>query len=208
MMTLAGLRMAAAVSALATAHHDMAIVGETAGDASARELLLDRAFGPGRHLKTSARMRAGRLPADGLSLLARSKGDAQMLGSVRLWAIALGNGRDGDGRAALLLGPLGIAPEAQGVGVGGKLMRHAIAEASFRGHAAILLVGDPDYYRRFGFLADHTTALRLPGPVEQRRFLGLELRPGALSGARGLIRPTGAMAPIAANDAAACERAG
>jgi predicted N-acetyltransferase YhbS len=176
------------------------IVRESAADAGAREALLDRAFGPGRHLKTSARMRAGRFPAQGLSLLARDQDNGRLLGTVRLWTIVLGDGADGDGRSALLLGPLAVDTDAQSAGVGAKLMRHAIADAAFRGHAAIILVGDPEYYERFGFSADLTADLRLPGPVEQRRFLGLALRPGALAGATGLVRMMDTFAPVA-NDA-------
>ncbi len=183
------------------------IVREREADAPAREALLDRAFGPGRHLKTSARLRVGHLPAQGLSLIARDCDTDGMLGSVRLWSVALGDGRDGDGRPALLLGPLGVEPDAQGRGVGAKLMRFAIAEAAFRGAAAIILVGDPEYYARFGFSAEPMRNLRLPGPVEQRRFQGLELQPGALGGASGLVRATGGLTS-AANDVAALGLAG
>jgi predicted N-acetyltransferase YhbS len=184
---------------------DVAIVTERAGDAAAREALLDRAFGPGRHLKTSARLRVGRLPAEGLSLAAREAMSERLVGSVRLWAVALGGAAEGDGRGALMLGPLGVDPDAQGFGIGSKLMRRAIAEATFRGHAAVILVGDPDYYARFGFSGHLTADLRLPGPVEQRRFLALELRSGALLGAAGLVRATGRVASVAANDAQGLE---
>ena len=57
----------------------------------------------------------------------------------------------------------------------------------------MLLVGDAPYYARFGFSAAPTGALRLPGPVDRARFLGLELAPGALAGARGLVAATGAV---------------
>ena len=56
----------------------------------------------------------------------------------------------------------------------------------------MLLVGDAAYYRRFGFAPETTGSLWLPGPYERSRFLGLELRPGALEGARGLVSATGA----------------
>lgn len=182
---------------VAASFPNVIVTHETSHDVAARERLLDRAFGPGRHLKTSARLRAGREPASGLSLVARDCETDQLLGTVRLWNVAFGN--DADAQAALLLGPLAVDPEVQGAGVGCKLMRHAIAEATFRGHAAVILVGDPEYYARFGFSSDKTGDLRLPGPVEQHRFLGLDLCPGALAGARGLVRATGKLA-TAAND--------
>jgi predicted N-acetyltransferase YhbS len=55
----------------------------------------------------------------------------------------------------------------------------------------VLLVGDAPYYGRFGFSAEKTGALWLPGPFEQHRLLGRELTPGALDGARGPISATG-----------------
>ncbi len=70
-------------------------------------------------------------------------------------------------------------------------MRHAIAEAARLGHGAILLVGDAPYYARFGFSAEKTGALAMPGPYEKHRFLALELQAGALDGARGVLRAAG-----------------
>ena len=71
-------------------------------------------------------------------------------------------------------------------------MAEAITRASALGHDAILLVGDAPYYERFGFARRHTLAMRMPGPVEDARFLGLELTPGAFASAKGLVRATGA----------------
>jgi len=60
----------------------------------------------------------------------------------------------------------------------------------------VLLVGDAPYYGRFGFSAEKTGALWLPGPYEKSRLLGCEIVAGALDGARGLISPTGVRALI------------
>lgn len=159
---------------------------EHAADVFARERLLDRAMGEDRVLKPSERLRAGRLPAEGLALVARD-GDA-IVGSVRLWHV------DAGGRDALLLGPLAVDPARQSEGIGSRLMRTAILRARALGHAAIILVGDPEYYARFGFAAVATAALRMPGPVDRRRFLALEFNAGVLAGARGMLRATGAYA--------------
>jgi hypothetical protein len=59
----------------------------------------------------------------------------------------------------------------------------------------VLLVGDAPYYARFGFAAEKTADLWLPGPYERDRLLACELRPGALDGARGRITATGRLAP-------------
>jgi predicted N-acetyltransferase YhbS len=160
---------------------------EAPGEASAREALLDRAFGPARFAKTSERLREGRLPV--LALSARENN--QLIGTVRLWTVEAATAS-----RALLLGPLAVAPAYQDRGVGARLMRSALNRAAAAGHGAVLLVGDAPYYSRFGFSATLTEELEMPGPVERHRFLGLELRPGALAGARGLLRPAGELAPL------------
>lgn len=164
--------------------NELAVVREeTARDIPARERLLDAAFGEARFLKTSESLRAGRMPARGLALSALHNGE--LVGTVRLWRI------DAGGRPALLLGPLAVAQSHRSLGVGGVLMREAIARAAALGHEAIILVGDAPYYERFGFSPSPTRDLDMPGPVERARFLALELVPGALSGARGMIMATG-----------------
>jgi predicted N-acetyltransferase YhbS len=59
----------------------------------------------------------------------------------------------------------------------------------------VILLGDAPYYARFGFCALKTGELSLPGPFERDRLLGLELREGALDGARGMIIACGALLP-------------
>ena len=169
----------------------IAIGDERPEDAGAREALLDHAFGPARYSKTCEVFRAGRLPARRLSLVARGPGveptGSDIVATVRLWHV------DAGGVAALVLGPLAVEPRFRREGIGGRLMAEAISRAGSLGHGAILLIGDEPYYRRFGFEQRHTLPLRMPGPVEATRFLGLELTPGALSMARGLVRSTGAL---------------
>ncbi len=166
------------------------ISNERAGDAAAREALLDRAMGEGRKRKSSEKLRRNRLPADGLALLARDE-DGELLGTVRLWHVHAGMGRNGRPVDALLLGPLAVDPRAEGKGVGSALMREAISRAAATGHGAILLVGDAPYYQRFGFSAEKTGHLVMPGPFERNRFLALELVPGWLDGAAGLLSASG-----------------
>jgi predicted N-acetyltransferase YhbS len=163
---------------------------EKAADVTAREALLDEAYGTARFAKVSERLREGRLPASGLSLVAVDS--RRLVGTVRLWNIVAGPGRD-----ALLLGPLAVHPDCRNRGIGTTLMRRAIARARLAGHAAILLVGDLAYYGRFGFSAAPTGELWMPGRYERERLLALELKPGALAGARGLIDPRGTVTPKA-----------
>ena len=162
---------------------------EASFDIVAREALLDRAMGLGRTLKSSEAIRRGRFAAEGLSFSAVGT-DGTLLGTVRLWNITAGD-HDGAGVPALLLGPLAVAPHVKGAGIGSALMRHAIAAAVGLGHGAILLVGDLDYYARFGFSANLTGDLVMPGPFDPARLLALDLVSGALEGVHGRIAPTG-----------------
>lgn len=162
------------------------ILGEAPADVAERDALLDRAMGPRWRKKSSHKLRRGRLPSAGLAFVARDAAGS-MVGTVRLWDVTAGEG----GPAALLLGPLAVDPARKSAGIGSMLMRHAIAEAKRRGHGAILLVGDAPYYARFGFTADGTAGLAMPGPYERHRFLALELAEGALDGAAGVLKASG-----------------
>ncbi|WP_438751791.1 GNAT family N-acetyltransferase [Pararhizobium sp. O133] len=163
---------------------------ENAGDVVARENLLDRAMGPNRRRKSSEALRRGRVPAEGLALVARDP-DGHVIGTVRLWNVEAGVTRDGAAVDALLLGPLAVDSAHEGKGIGAALMRAAIGEAKTRGHGAILLVGDAPYYERFGFFAEKARHLVMPGPFERSRFLALELKEGWLDGAAGMLVANG-----------------
>ncbi|MDO8877759.1 MAG: N-acetyltransferase [Pseudolabrys sp.] len=162
---------------------------ERLADIDAREALLDQSFGETRYRKSSERLREDRLPAEGLSFIA-SEG-RRVIGTARLWDVSVGNGRQ-----ALLLGPVAVAEDCRSRGLGGAMVRRAIQGARKLGFGAVILVGDAEYYSRFGFSGEKTGALWMPGPFERHRLLGRELTAGALSGARGMIAPTGRLEPM------------
>jgi putative acetyltransferase len=58
---------------------------------------------------------------------------------------------DLEGQAVPAVAPLGVVTHRQRDGVGTALMAHTLDEASARGWSLLLLLGDPEYYRRFGF---------------------------------------------------------
>ncbi|TQF36465.1 GCN5 family acetyltransferase [Bradyrhizobium sp. UNPF46] len=160
------------------------IRAERAADAVAREALLDASFGEDRHGRTCQRLRDGRAPAAGLALSAVR--ERKLVGTVRLWHVSAG------GRPALVLGPLAVDPACRELGIGAALMQQALAAARARGHGAVILLGDAPYYARFGFSAEKTGTLMLPGPFERDRLLAIEFTDGALDGVEGMIVPTGA----------------
>lgn len=153
------------------------IIADAPEHSGAVEALYDDVFGPGRFAKTAERLREGNHKIADASLVAI---DAQGLtGVVRVWPVKVGE----KGRAAFL-GPIAVAERRRGNGVAFKLMERAIGVCREQGYAAVILVGDFDYYERFGFHRAGEGRFQLPGPVDQDRILIRDLsdRAAALKG--------------------------
>jgi predicted N-acetyltransferase YhbS len=142
---------------------------EAPKDQPAIEALLDRAFGPGRFVKVSERVRELADFAPELSFVAWA-GD-EIVGVVRQWRVRVGD------TPVVFLGPLAVDPGRWSAGVGGDLVGRACEAAQAAGEAAIVLVGDSPYFGRFGFTPDLATQVRLPGPVDQARVQVRAFRP-------------------------------
>lgn len=147
------------------------IAPETPADAAQAQALVLDAFGPGRFAKTAERLREASRCVAGFT----ARLDGRMVGSVRLWAIAVG------GADALFLGPIAVAADARREGLGADLVAACVDEARRRGVAGVLLVGDAPYFSRFGFVA--APGAVLPGPVDPRRVLWLAIGSEAADGA-------------------------
>lgn len=137
------------------------------------EEVLDRAFGAERLARTAYRIRAGMDWLPGLSLAALDAND-MLVATIQCWPIGL---QSKQGQVPLVMvGPVAVVPERQGEGFGVGLMSAMIAEdarlaaAGQRGLPQVL-IGDADYYGRWGFSATMTGGWRCPGPFEQHRLL-------------------------------------
>ena len=97
----------------------------------------------------------------------------------------------GDGREvrALGLAPVGVRPGFQGSAIGSAMIEAALAIARSTGEALVFVLGEPDYYARFGFSA--ATAAPFASPYAGPYFMALALRPGLAPPAAG----TAAYAP-------------
>ncbi len=93
-----------------------------------------------------------------LSLVAIHEGT--VIGHVCCSRARLGD----DTEAAVGLGPLGVLPAHQTKGVGSALMHAVLAAADARGHAVVVLLGDPAYYSRFGFVTASDLSITAPDP--------------------------------------------
>jgi putative acetyltransferase len=72
------------------------------------------------------------------------------------------------------LAPLAVAPDWQSQGIGGALIRDGLENARRAGVGLVLVLGSPEYYRRYGFAPENAIGIEAPwaGP----HFLGLILR--------------------------------
>ena len=141
------------------------------------EHVLDRAFGADRHTRTAYAIREG---TDWLPALSFAAFDAEgvLTGTIQASPVAL-TGVDGDGKVRahplIMVGPVAILPERQNQGFGRALMAAqaaALDSISEQGAAPLpqVLIGDPPYYARFGFV-EAPRGWRCPGPWEPERLL-------------------------------------
>jgi predicted N-acetyltransferase YhbS len=168
---------------------------ERPADGPAIEALLDRAFGPARQAKQSYRYRDGIAPIPGLRLVARdgAAGHA-VVGTVRCWPVLVGpKASSRSSSTAVLLGPLAVEPKLAGQGIGRALMWTALDFAACDGYRLVLLVGDIDYYGRFGFVPAAPHGLVMPDENPER-LLVHALDASAL-GASALATITGELMP-------------
>lgn len=151
------------------------------------EQLLDRAFEPGRHQRTAYKVRDGSdwLPA--LSFAAID-GEEHLVGTIQCWPVAL---TDPAGRAhpLIMVGPVAVLPEHQGMGYGQALMTASLSALSPDAPLPQVMIGDPEYYGRFwGFTNAYTGGWDLPGPFEQHRLLVRCANPAVLP-KEGMLGP-------------------
>jgi putative acetyltransferase len=145
----------------------MKIRAERAGDQQAVHQLTEDAFGQ----PDEARL-IGMLRADGdvaLSLLAEEGGD--LVGHVLFSPMTAPV-------PVLGLAPLSVASHCRRQGIGGLLVRQGLERARDTGWHAVFVLGDPDYYTRFGFTTE--AAEGFANPYAGPHFMALELHPGAL----------------------------
>jgi HAD superfamily hydrolase (TIGR01509 family) len=94
---------------------------------------------------------------------------------------------DQSGLRGLGLGPVAVMPEVQGKGVGSQLIENGMTIGQRRGYDFVVLLGDPRYYSRFGFIPGREFGLNSEyGDGDE--FQARELRPGVLRGVKALVK--------------------
>jgi predicted N-acetyltransferase YhbS len=87
---------------------------------------------------------------------------------------------DGSELKTLTFGPVSVKPELHGQGLGTEIIRHSIARANELGYGAIIIVGHPGYYPRFGFHPASDFNLTMPDGSTMEPFMALEIIDGYL----------------------------
>ncbi|MFE4354902.1 GNAT family N-acetyltransferase [Kitasatospora sp. NPDC058184] len=116
----------------------------------------------------------------GLSVVAVD-GAGLVIGHALLTRLLVGDGK------ALALGPVAVAPEWQRRGVGELVVRAALAAAEDAGEKLVVVLGDPEYYARFGFAPAGRHEVTGPFEVPEAYFQVLPL-PSYDGTPRGLCR--------------------
>jgi putative acetyltransferase len=83
------------------------------------------------------------------------------------------------------LAPMAVAPEHQRIGIGSALVRAGIEQCKKLGCGAVVVLGHPEYYPRFGFSPSASFGISCEYDVPEEEFMILELQPDFLDGVSG-----------------------
>ncbi len=151
---------------------------EPADDSAIRQLN-DMAFGGTFEGKLIEELREAFI--DAVELVAIENGE--VVGHILFSALT--TMVDDDAIPTLSLAPMCVHPGRQRSGIGSALVEAGLELARRREWQAVVVLGHPEFYPRFGFSAE--LASSLDAPFEGDSFMALELVPGALDGEDGLV---------------------
>ena len=87
----------------------------------------------------------------------------------------------------LTFGPISVLPEYQNNRIGSKLINHTVKLSKEMGYKGIIIYGDPEYYKRFGFKESKQYKITNKDKKYPAALLVLELYPNALNGIEGIF---------------------
>lgn len=147
----------------------MLIRDERSSDIPAISAVTDAAFKGHPHSSgTEARIIDALRAAGALAISLVTEDAGKIVGHIAFSPVRTGAGSAG----WYALGPVAVLPARQRAGIGGELVRHGLSRLRAIGAAGCLLVGDPAYYCRFGFVLDPALTWRdLPAGYLQHLVL-------------------------------------
>ena len=154
-----------------SSHNNLRLLLEAKNDHIEIERLLDLVFTPRRTLLSSYQLRNSANKVNNLSYVIKDY-SKKVVGSIRFWNIQV----DSHSSRGLLLGPLAVHPIYQSEGLGEKLVSNSIEKAYSENWNWIVLVGDINYYSRFGFNKKVTHGVTIGNGLDNSRLLGLDIK--------------------------------
>ena len=114
----------------------------------------------------------------------------QIVGHIFFSPVAISRPTNDSEPDKLILGlaPIAVLPEYQRQSIGSLLIRHSLQECAKFGCQAVVVLGHPTYYPRFGFVPANSKGLGCEYPVPDEVFMVLELVDGALDDFSGLVK--------------------
>ena len=156
---------------------------ERPADTPAVERLVEEVFGDVMRTRASWHLRQGVAHDPALAFVIREAG-GEIIGTVSITPVLVGGDR------VMMLGPLAVRPDRKSKGMGTALMNRVMsairALPAVRTGGLVFLVGDRDYYVRFGFERVPHRQITFAHPVDYDRVLAVELVPGRLNEVGGL----------------------
>ena len=86
------------------------------------------------------------------------------------------------------LAPMAVLSQYQNQGIGSELVKAGLEHCRSHGYDAVVVLGHPNYYPRFGFVPSVNHGIKSEYEVPDEVFMILELVPGSLNGHEGAIK--------------------
>ncbi|HEX4949473.1 MAG TPA: N-acetyltransferase [Blastocatellia bacterium] len=108
--------------------------------------------------------------------------DDQIVGHILFSEVTLGDA------TIIGLAPVSVLPSQQKQGIGALLINAGIEACRNAGYTAMVVLGHPEYYPRFGFIPACRFGIKSEYDVSDETFMAMELQPGALVNCAGVAK--------------------
>jgi putative acetyltransferase len=119
-----------------------------------------------------------------ISLVAEE--DGELVGHILFSPMTLEQGSLSPSIAGLA--PMAVLPACQNKGIGSMLVKEGLVYCKNAGYAAVVVLGHPDYYPRFGFVPSISYGMTSEYDAPPEVFMAKELKEGALVNCQGMIK--------------------
>jgi len=160
----------------------MKIRPEQPGDQQQIRMINQQAFAGDADANLVEALRNSGIPL--ISLVAEE--NSQLIGHILFSPVTLAGQKNAPPIAGLA--PMAVLPERQGQGVGSRLVTEGLEYCARAGYVAVVVLGHPDYYPRFGFVPASNFNIRSEYNVPDEVFMLKELLESALRGIKGTIQ--------------------